>query len=156
MALSYGRALVVGTRAPHVNGRPAAETVFDLAPDPSLAQGLCVGMDPDLFFPDDGDAVGIARAKNLCAACPVVAACLTGALRRRERFGVFGGLTGNERANFVRRGKLPSPIPCGTAAGYARHRRLKEPTCPACRAAVATLSRERDQLRRQTERGVAA
>lgn len=45
--------------------------------------------DPELFFaesPDDVDA-----AKALCRECPARAACLTGALQRREPLGVWGG-----------------------------------------------------------------
>jgi hypothetical protein len=32
---------------------------------------------------------------------------------------------------------------CGTPAGYSRHRRAKEPPCPACRAAQNTYDRAR-------------
>jgi len=45
--------------------------------------------DPELFFaesPDDAEA-----AKALCRGCPARAACLAGALERREPWGVWGG-----------------------------------------------------------------
>jgi WhiB family redox-sensing transcriptional regulator len=43
----------------------------------------------ELFFSEDlGD---IARAKQVCAGCPVLAPCLEGALERREPWGVWGG-----------------------------------------------------------------
>ncbi|MER6320040.1 WhiB family transcriptional regulator [Streptomyces sp. NPDC001581] len=38
-----------------------------------------------------------AAAKRVCAACPVRTACLDHALRTREPFGVWGGLTEEER-----------------------------------------------------------
>lgn len=42
-----------------------------------------------LFFSEDlGD---IARAKAICGKCPVVEACLEGAVARREPWGVWGG-----------------------------------------------------------------
>ena len=58
--------------------------------DPALAEDLpCHTGDPDLFFaerPDD-----LERAKALCVACPVKAACLAAALDRGEPWGVWGG-----------------------------------------------------------------
>ena len=42
-----------------------------------------------IFFSED--LHDIARAKHLCAGCPVRAACLDGAMDRREPFGVWGG-----------------------------------------------------------------
>lgn len=45
--------------------------------------------DPDLFFAERPEDVEC--AKDLCRACPVRMACLTGALERREPWGVWGG-----------------------------------------------------------------
>ncbi len=42
-----------------------------------------------LFFSEQLD--DIARAKAICAECPVRASCLEGALARREPYGVWGG-----------------------------------------------------------------
>lgn len=42
-------------------------------------------------------------------------------------------------------------IECGTQAGYARHQRLSEPKCDACKAAHTTYERERLQRQRQKE-----
>jgi WhiB family redox-sensing transcriptional regulator len=50
---------------------------------------LPCGAEPDLFFaehPHDTD-----RARELCGGCPARAACLAGALQRREPWGVWGG-----------------------------------------------------------------
>lgn len=38
-----------------------------------------------------------ATAKEGCQRCPLVARCLLAALRRRERFGVWGSFTTDER-----------------------------------------------------------
>jgi WhiB family transcriptional regulator, redox-sensing transcriptional regulator len=48
----------------------------------------CAG-DPDLFFAESPDDVEL--AKSLCGGCPVRANCLTGAIERREPWGVWGG-----------------------------------------------------------------
>jgi WhiB family redox-sensing transcriptional regulator len=60
----------------------------------------CQSCDPDLFFPlsSSGPAVEqIARAKEICAGCPVRRECLAFALRTRQAHGVWGGLTEQER-----------------------------------------------------------
>lgn len=43
----------------------------------------------DLWFAERGEDVE--RAKALCADCPLRTACLDGALRRQEPWGVWGG-----------------------------------------------------------------
>jgi WhiB family redox-sensing transcriptional regulator len=45
--------------------------------------------DPGLFFAEDPN--DLRQAKALCAGCPVRSACLAGALRRGEPWGVWGG-----------------------------------------------------------------
>lgn len=66
---------------------------------------LCVGMDPEVFFPLPGSTHGVAAAKAVCALCPVRAACLEFALRFGdvEPGAVYGGLTGEERDALARR-----------------------------------------------------
>src|SRR4029450_2181644 len=49
----------------------------------------CRLVDPDLFFAEA--PAGVEEAKALCWDCPVREACLAGALRRREPWGVWGG-----------------------------------------------------------------
>lgn len=55
----------------------------------------CRGVDPSLFFPDD--EAGSARAKAVCAVCPVSVACLDHAIAHGENHGVWGGMTTRER-----------------------------------------------------------
>jgi WhiB family transcriptional regulator, redox-sensing transcriptional regulator len=61
-----------------------------------------------LFFGPDGErsaerSIREAKAKRVCARCPVLAECLEGATDRGEKFGVFGGLNPEERMSRRRR-----------------------------------------------------
>ena len=90
---------LAGTITPHLTGRPAVATIADLrtASDGDLQGAACTTADPDLFFPEDGDEWSERRAKMICAGCPVRALCLAGALDRSEPYGIFGGLSAEER-----------------------------------------------------------
>lgn len=62
------------------------------------ARGNCVGLDPDMFFPDKGEwGERVAEAKAVCAGCAVRSECLGYALDHNQKFGVWGGLTVLER-----------------------------------------------------------
>ncbi len=63
-------------------------------------RGLCVGEDPDVFFPSHGDPG--TKAREICAACPVRDDCLKCATEADE-FGIWGGLDQQERRNLQRR-----------------------------------------------------
>lgn len=65
---------------------------------------------PEWFF-DDADPEAAEAAKALCVRCPRRAECLAGALRRDERFGVFGGYTAAERQALVRAAKARGARP---------------------------------------------
>jgi WhiB family redox-sensing transcriptional regulator len=56
----------------------------------------CRGLD-DLFFPPRGDVLGIRRAREVCAGCPVRTECLDYAIEHREQFGIWAGTTYRER-----------------------------------------------------------
>jgi WhiB family redox-sensing transcriptional regulator len=65
------------------------------------AVAACRTTDPELFFPisTSGPAqTQLARAKAVCARCPVRAECLAFALTTRQVHGVWGGLSEEERA----------------------------------------------------------
>ncbi|MFE0464443.1 WhiB family transcriptional regulator [Kitasatospora sp. NPDC058965] len=49
----------------------------------------CRSFDPEVFFAET--PADVEYAKSLCGTCPVKEACLTGALDRREPWGVWGG-----------------------------------------------------------------
>lgn len=74
----------------------------------------CRSNDPELFFAESPADVELAKA--LCRTCPVRAACLEGALDRREPWGVWGGellVTGAVVARKRPRGR---PRKCDVAA----------------------------------------
>lgn len=64
-------------------------------------QAECGQTDPEVFFPDE-DAPSRA-AKAVCLRCPVRMECLDAALDRDELFGIWGGLSRQERAALKRR-----------------------------------------------------
>jgi len=68
----------------------------------NLAQ--CVGSDPEKFFPDVGDSA--LEAKRICRSCLVSDDCLEVALENRERLGVWGGASGNDRKKINKIRKL--------------------------------------------------
>lgn len=70
-------------------------------------RGSCRGMDSAFFFhPDDERGVARAaresRAKQICARCAVLDQCRQHALRVREPYGIWGGLTEHERRVLLR------------------------------------------------------
>lgn len=69
-----------------------------------LRKGACRSSDPDLFFPLAPSPLQEARAKAVCARCPVVNECRAYALREGETEGIWGGLTPQER----RRTRFPA------------------------------------------------
>ncbi|HEY9497267.1 MAG TPA: WhiB family transcriptional regulator [Intrasporangium sp.] len=96
---------------------PARRT-FNLAPTPATDRAddwrddaACLDVDPELFFtggypsawgkhPEDA-----ARAKAICADCPVVAECLTHAYEVGDGHSIRGGLTPSQRDRLRRKAK---------------------------------------------------
>lgn len=69
----------------------------------------CSTADPDLFFPEpDTSDKDIAKAKEICAACPVKDLCLKEALRSADQVAICGGLTPEEREQLVATGQVLS------------------------------------------------
>lgn len=94
----------------------------------------CRGVDSSLFFHPEGER-GAARsarensAKEVCMRCPVRAECAAHALAVREPYGVWGGLTEDEREELM---------------GRARHRLVSAPASappgPPTASAVSAVS----------------
>jgi len=61
----------------------------------------CMGVDPDLFFPERGASTR--EAKEVCRGCVVREDCLEYALANGEKFGIWGGLSERERRRIRRR-----------------------------------------------------
>jgi len=60
----------------------------------------CLGVDPDLFFPERGASTR--EAKEVCRGCEVRQQCLDYALENGEKFGIWGGLSERERRRLRR------------------------------------------------------
>lgn len=69
------------------------------------ARAACRDEDPELFFPVSEMGPGarqVARAKAVCASCPVRTECLAYALDAGLDNGIFGGMTEQERRSLIR------------------------------------------------------
>jgi WhiB family transcriptional regulator, redox-sensing transcriptional regulator len=77
----------------------SAETVT--MPDRDWQQlAACRHADPELFFPLSASGPSldqITQAKAICAGCPVRRQCLAFALDTRQKHGVWGGMSEEER-----------------------------------------------------------
>ena len=65
--------------------------------------GACRGMDPEMFFHPDGERGPRRRnrenaAKAVCSSCPVLQLCRDHALAIQEPYGIWGGLSEDDRA----------------------------------------------------------
>lgn len=67
-------------------------------------QANCLGVDPDLFFPERGASTK--EAKAVCRGCVVREDCLEYALANGEKFGIWGGLSERERRKIRRQRAL--------------------------------------------------
>ena len=72
-----------------------------LPPDFWQDQAACYGVDPEVFFPASEDEAG--PALSYCRTCSSRIMCLAWALKNRERYGVWGGLTEQQRRRLQRR-----------------------------------------------------
>jgi WhiB family redox-sensing transcriptional regulator len=105
-----------------------------------LSSAACLGYDPAIWFPGQGGDV--LYPKSICATCPSIEPCREHGLRH-ESFGIFGGLTNQERKRLRRaqgiRGVVPEAVafvaPCGSPAAYKRHLREGKPVDDICRRA---------------------
>ena len=92
-ATSSGEALSVGTAA------------VELGEDKSWQDlANCLGVDPDLFFPERGASTR--EAKEVCRGCVVRDDCLEYALANGEKFGIWGGMSERERRRIRRQRAL--------------------------------------------------
>ena len=76
-------------------------------------QANCMGVDPDLFFPERGASTR--EAKEVCRGCVVREDCLEYALANGEKFGIWGGLSERERRR-LRRARAMSRRAAAAAA----------------------------------------
>ncbi len=145
-------------------------TQYGLESDPKddwRTRAACLDYDPELWFPVSTSQSAAATAKRVCRGCPVRRECL--AEGRSQVFGVWGGLTADERSSQppkpqrlqdrvceacgdIYRPTLPThrrchPCrmgglqPCGTSAAYRRHNDRGETPCQPCRDAWSEYKR---------------
>ena len=72
------------------------------------SQANCLGVDPELFFPERdraGSGTSVQLAKAVCRECEVSTECLNYALHNNEKRGIWGGMSGRERAREKHRRK---------------------------------------------------
>lgn len=99
-----------------------------------MADANCLGVDPDLMFPERG--ASLAPAKDVCRGCEVRSECLAFALDTGEKFGVWGGLSERERRRLRRmrgtgrRDTLADRILALRAAGMAPRDIIAETRAP--------------------------
>jgi WhiB family transcriptional regulator, redox-sensing transcriptional regulator len=95
-----------GRAAPAPPRVPNADWIEDAA---------CAAADPEVFFPASRESD--AEAKEYCAICPVRDECREYALAAGEEFGVWGGLSEDERTATLRdAGEREQPGRFGGAA----------------------------------------
>ena len=96
------------------------------------AKAACRDKDPELFFPVGNTGAAyqqIEEAKAVCRTCKVIDACLKCALDTNQDYGVWGGLSEDERRALKRRAigfhrirpALPYAIPVLEVSYLARH-----------------------------------
>jgi len=77
-------------------------------------EGACREVDTEDFFHPEGER-GSARlrrelnAKAICATCPVISSCASHALAVREPYGVWGGMSEDDRLDIIEAGKALRP-----------------------------------------------
>lgn len=93
--------------------RALAQTVEDTKRGWS-DRALCRAADPEIFFPpNDSPAT---EARRICTACPVRGQCLAYAVAADEPFGIWGGLSTEERRSLRRQLRRRQPAdPAGSA-----------------------------------------
>ena len=69
-------------------------------PDMWQERAACFGIDPDVFFPTSEEESG--PALKHCSGCGIREMCLAWALKNGERYGVWGGLTEQQRRRLTR------------------------------------------------------
>jgi WhiB family redox-sensing transcriptional regulator len=80
------------------------ETLIDMTVTPWREAAACLDVPEDVtFFPDKENVAAIAKAKAICATCPVADECLTWAIESNQSEGIWGGHTPKERRTLRRR-----------------------------------------------------
>ena len=77
------------------------------------AQANCLGVDPEVFYPERGDMAAFRTAVAISQGCPVIEQCLEENMAEKD--GIFGGLSGNQRREYRKvHGIRADCLHCGT------------------------------------------
>ena len=110
-------------------------------------QANCMGVDPDLFFPERGASTR--EAKEVCRGCVVREDCLEYALANGEKFGIWGGMSERERRR-LRRARALARRDMRSAPPDEDHRSTAASTpAPAARTDHLLLARRKPGLHRR-------
>ena len=83
-----------------ISREPVNHEIIFLKPPECQAKAACLGSHPSLFFPEKGEST--LEAKAICSGCEVKKECLQFALETREKFGIWGGKSEQERRKLRR------------------------------------------------------
>ena len=82
----------------------ATDTAVEVTAGNWWDEANCLGVDPDLFFPERGASTR--EAKAVCRGCVVSDDCLEYARQNSEKFGIWGGMSERERRRVRRQRAL--------------------------------------------------
>jgi WhiB family redox-sensing transcriptional regulator len=111
----------------------------------SGSRAACSDHNPDLFFPSEDAPAELVRvqeatAKAICRSCPVAGLCLSTALTRHMSYGVWGGLSAEDRkAVLASRAKAQLTPSAGKLTAPAKRTRRRRRTI-ARRSTQATTA----------------
>lgn len=71
--------------------------------DEWMSKALCIDMETDIFYNSDRDSNKVVKARETCMKCPVILQCRVHAVESGEKFGIWGGMDGDERKAWWRR-----------------------------------------------------
>lgn len=72
------------------------------------ADAACIGVDPDLFYPQRGEDTKAPKA--ICRGCEVRFECLEFALEHGEKFGIWGGESERARRRIRRQRRAAQEV----------------------------------------------
>lgn len=104
------------------------------------AYANCLGVDPDLFFPERGASTR--EAKAVCRRCVVRTECLEYALNNAEKFGIWGGLSERERRRIRKLRAQQRRNDKASTSSDRKVRRTESPPKPAASSSSLPLRKK--------------
>jgi len=80
-----------------------SEWILDDTDNAFMKYAACKGLSREIFFPERGANTQIKKALSICGVCPVKDDCLRYAMNNKIDFGVWGGMSANQRIRKARR-----------------------------------------------------